>query len=237
MHWQEEGIIINQRLWQDNKYIVCLFTPSYGRHSGLYTKSKKMAGLFTGSLVNAIWQARLSDHLGLYKLELTQNISANLLGKSVPTILANCFCQLLSICLPERHPYNDFYFFSINFLKSLQQYQCQEQIIKSYIFWELEFLKIMGFALTLDKCAVTNVTAELTHVSPKTGNAVCCQVAKPYEDKLLPLPAFITSDIDYHKSSPATKDDLRLGLELTGYFIHHHLSPLPPARKILLDFL
>ena len=74
----------------------------------------------------------------------------------------------------------------------------------------------MGFGLDLSACAATGNSDQLVYVSPKSGKAVSKAAGKPYHQKLLPLPGFLTSD---HKTanSPSTAD-LASGLEMAEYF-------------------
>jgi len=84
---------------------------------------------------------------------------------------------------------------------------------------------------------VSGATSDLTHVSPKTGRAVSRDVARPHEGKLIALPAFLSTG-----GLPANHDELRQGLDLTGYFLERHVfwphnKPLPPARARFMEIL
>ena len=72
-------------------------------------------------------------------------------------------------------------------------------------------------------------------VSPKTGRAVSRAAAEPYKGKLLPLPAFLSTG-----GLPADPEELRQGLDLTGFFLERHVfwphnKPLPPARARFME--
>ena len=43
---------------------------------------------------------------------------------------------------------------------------------EAYVRWELGLLEALGFALDLDRCAVTGSNDFLAYVSPRTGRAV-----------------------------------------------------------------
>jgi DNA repair protein RecO (recombination protein O) len=84
---------------------------------------------------------------------------------------------------------------------------------------------------------VTGSTEDLAYVSPKTGRAVSREAAAPYVEKLLPLPVFLSTG-----GLPADFEELRQGLDLTGYFLERHVfwphnKPLPPARARLIESL
>ncbi len=104
-----------------------------------------------------------------------------------------------------------------------------DEWMPAYIMWEVAFLKELGYGIDLSKCAVTGVTDGLTHISPKTGRAVCAAEAEPYKSKLLEIPSFMTGQ------GWQDGDDEK-GLKLTGYFLIHRLlqhssyHELPDAR-------
>src|SRR5690606_27619780 len=83
--------------------------------------------------------------------------------------------------------------------------------------FELYLLEELGFGLDLDACAVTGATEDLTHVSPKSGRAVSAEAARPYEDRLMPLPPFLVGN------GEAGPGDVQAAFALTGYFLARHL--------------
>ncbi|NTU77591.1 MAG: hypothetical protein HGA90_07270, partial [Alphaproteobacteria bacterium] len=113
----------------------------------------------------------------------------------------------------------------------------------TYVKWEVELLRALGFGLNLDRCAVCGTTENLSHVSPRTGRAVSSLEAAPYREKLLALPEFLRG------AGPCLPIDILQGLELTGHFLARHVfAPhqntrlLPPgalwplARHRLMDY-
>ncbi len=81
-------------------------------------------------------------------------------------------------------------------------------------------------------CAVTGTTEGLSHVSPRTGRAVCLEAAAPYLERLLVLPAFL---ID---GGPASSADLEAAFALTGHFLDMHVWSArqiePPSTRAAL---
>lgn len=223
MQWESEGFVIQQKTWGEKYLLINLFTFDHGRHCGLINSSKSQNPWQPGNHVYAHWQARISDHLGKFKIETKQDNFCTLLNKPKKLFVLQSVCQLLTNCLPERHPYSSLYLQTLGFLKSLPD-NCH--LVKEYILWEKYLLQELGFALDLKLCALTGVREDLTHVSPKTGKAVCMQAAQPYLLKLLPLPKFLyKDDCDY------TDTDLKNGLNLTGHFIQRYLNQkLPMVR-------
>jgi DNA repair protein RecO (recombination protein O) len=109
-----------------------------------------------------------------------------------------------------------------------------EALLTEVVHWEITVLADLGYGLDLSACAVTGQTADLVHVSPRTGRAVSRGAAGDWAARLLPLPAFLLG------TEPADMAQWRDGLRLTGHFLardafgHQH-RPLPRARQMLYD--
>ena len=58
----------------------------------------------------------------------------------------------------------------------------------TYLGWEVNLLRELGYALDLHACAGCGATDNLTHLSPRTCRAVCEKCAAPYADRLYSLP-------------------------------------------------
>jgi DNA repair protein RecO (recombination protein O) len=141
-------------------------------------------------------------------------------------------CAMTELCLPERQPMGGVYA-ALSALLNIPEAALWGP---SYIKWEIGLLRALGYGLDLSQCALTGAVEGLTHVSPRTGPA-----AKPYKEKLLPLPAFLTGGGAWERQ------DIADGLALTGHFFercvwgHNHgrdagSTPFPPARERLVDF-
>ena len=113
--------------------------------------------------------------------------------------------------------------------------------MSSYVFLELKLLRDVGFGLHLERCVVTGKTTMLSYVSPRTGRAVCDEVAHAYKDKLLPLPLFLHKGTQLQDTPPSVTEILR-GLHLTGYFLERVFfqqlkQHLPIERTLFIKFL
>jgi DNA repair protein RecO (recombination protein O) len=81
--------------------------------------------------------------------------------------------------------------------------------------FEVALLEELGFGLDLGACAATGATADLTHVSPKSGRAVSRLAAEPYAPRLLALPGFLSGE-----SRDIAPNDVTNGFRLTGFFLN-----------------
>jgi len=234
MDWTDEAITLGARAHGESSAIVTLLTKSHGRHLGLVrgARSKRLApAIQPGSLVEATWRGRLSEHLGTWTLEPTKSHAPAILNEPLELSALSSICALASVALPERERHEALYEVMLVFLDHLDDRTVWPAVL---VRWELGLLKELGFGLELDACAVTGETDNLTHVSPKTGRAVTAEEAAPFEGRLLRLPAFLSG------GGNAGPSDVLDGLKLTGYFLerralHPHDREMPAARGRFIE--
>jgi DNA repair protein RecO (recombination protein O) len=231
MEWQDEGIILHTQALGERKQIVSLFTLTHGRCAGVFHVTQKNKGwLQCGGKVKARWGARLENHMGVWTLELLQANVSFLLDSPGPLAALLSAATICQLALPERHAYPHLYGRFEAFIKNLSS----PDWATSYVFFEVMLLEELGYGLDLKTCAVTGVQDNLVAVSPRTGRAVCMNVAKPYQDKLLPLPPFLCQE---NNEIMVGDKEILDALHLTGYFLERYLlgRTLPSSRTRLLQ--
>lgn len=234
MEWRADGILLTVRRHGESAAIIELFTAEHGRHAGVVPggASRRMAPLLQpGAQLDATWRARLSDHIGSYKVELIEARAASVMDDPFALAGLGSVCALLSFCLPEREAHAALYARSRALLDGLGA----ERWAEAYLGWEVALLDEMGFGLSLEECAVTGATQDLAYVSPRTGRAVSRAGAGEWTDRLLPCPPCL-------RGLPSRGHaDILEGLRTTGHFLSRHLAPslgekpTPPARQRLVD--
>jgi len=236
MDWSDQGIVLASRPHGETGLVVSLLTRTHGRHSGFVHGgvSRKARPVWQmGNLVEVNWRARVADQLGNYTGELREPHAARALDNAAELAGLSAACVMVDAALPEREPHPAMFDGFHAFLTVLG-HPGWEAI---YVRLELGLLQELGFGLDLEKCAATGATDDLAFVSPKTGRAVSHAAAGPYKEKLLALPAFLSTG-----GLPADDEELRQGLDLTGFFIERHVfwphnKPLPPARARFMETL
>ncbi|WP_426442707.1 DNA repair protein RecO [Bradyrhizobium genosp. P] len=220
MEWTDEGIVLGVRRHGESSAIVELLTRGHGRHLGLVrggAGSRMRPLLQPGNSVTALWRARLDEHLGMYTLEGTRLRAATLLASSY-AVYGVTHLAALARLLPERDPHEDIY----EMLQgTLDDFDDAGTAAVHLIRFELAMLAELGFGLDLDNCAATGATTELIYVSPKSGGAVSRAAGEPWQDRLLPLPAFLSES---EGGANAWSDqDLLDGFQITGMFLLRHV--------------
>lgn len=232
MHWNDTGILMATRQHGEGALVATFLTRDHGCHAGLIrggASRKNKSHYQIGNIFTLTWKARLSEHLGQITAEPVQNNTAKFFHDAAKLHAVVAACALAHIILPERHPYPDLYDQFIEFLHQLPTTDWRPL----YVNWELSLLTALGYGLDLRTCAVTGQMENLTHISPKTGRAVCHEAAAPYLDKLLPLPACLTD----HQA-----EDWKKAFDVNAFFMDRHLlhpyhKTLPPPRRLLENYL
>jgi len=204
MHWNDTAIILSARKHGETSAVVRLFVREHGVYAGVVrgAHSKANRGVIQpGNIVNATWQARLSEHLGSFKCELLEANAAHIMQDAARLAALTSACTVLESSLPERHPYARLYGIFHLFLTTLRE---DKNWPEEYVRLEMELLAEAGFGLDLTKCAATGTTDDLIYVSPKSGRAVSRDAGEPYKEKLLALPGFLIALPSGNKNNNAT---------------------------------
>ncbi|WP_298844317.1 DNA repair protein RecO [uncultured Roseobacter sp.] len=235
MEWRDQGILLNTRRHGETSAIIEVFTPDHGRHAGVVrggTSRKIAPHLQPGAQLDLLWRARLEDHIGSFQVEPVRSRAAQALGDRLALAGLNAVTALLGFCLPEREPHAGLYRQTEQLLDLLDQPALWPL---AYLRWEVRLLHEMGYALELERCAVTGTREDLAYVSPKSGRAVSRGAAGEWADRLLPLPDVLRGLGD------AEDQEIADSFVTTGYFLTSHLArdlgdrPLPEARARFVD--
>lgn len=227
--WRDHGYILSVRPHGEGGGIVSVLTEHHGRHAGFVHgahSSSKRALLELGTLVDIEWRSKLADQMGTFTLEPQKGLPAGILDEPLKLSALLSACALCDAALPEREGHPGL-FQGFQTMMNLMQ---EEIWAAAYIYWEIAFLKELGFGLELTRCAGGGDPATLAYVSPKSGRAVSEAAAMPYKERLLELPGFL-------KPGGGTFDDEEIlkGLKMTGHFLEHwafahHTRGVPEAR-------
>ncbi|MEM9233855.1 MAG: DNA repair protein RecO [Pseudomonadota bacterium] len=240
MQWTDDALVLTSRGHGENHTITTLFTRERGAQSALVhggQGSRKGAILQPGNRVQAAWQGRTDDDLGRFEVELELPYASGALATRLGVLGLGAMTELLIRVLPDGNAYPELFTATDAVLSHLHD----EMIFPILMIrWEIGLLSALGFGLTLDRCAATDRMledgADLVFVSPKSGGAVSMEAGLPYQEKLLPLPAFV---ID--RGEP-TWPEVAKAFTLTGFFLQNWLlapdgGTLPEARERLVQKL
>lgn len=241
MQWTDDGIVLARQRHGEHAAVVSLLTREHGRHAGLVRGAlgRRLRGVIEpGNEVSAEWRARLTEHLGHYRIELKTAHAAATFGAPLRLLALVSAAALTERTLAEHEPHPALFAAFQALLRALDE---SAEWPAVYARFELGLLAELGYGLDLETCAVSGATAGLAYVSPRTGRAVTLDQAGGYEDRLLPLPPFLA---DGRGGAAANEPliDIQNGLRLTGHFLEQrvfvpHARKMPPARERLVDGL
>ena len=218
MEWTDEGIVLGVRRHGETSAIVELMTRSHGRHLGLVrggAGSRMRPLLQPGNTVNAVWRARLDEHLGYYVIEATRLRAATMFASSHAVYGVTHLASLVRL-LPERDPHEDIYELMESILDDFDDAtSAGSHLVK----FELAMLTELGFGLDLSACAASGAVDDLIYVSPKSGGAVSREAGEPWRERLLRLPPFLLENRASENAKSWSGQDLEDGFRLTGLFL------------------
>ena len=194
MKLETDGLIVSMRPFGERDAVAHIFTESHGvlsgmlRGAGTNSKNKPMVGQ-VGAVV---WNARLDSQLGVFHFEAQKNLALAAMMDSSKLSYINSMFALIETLLPERESYEKLYAVTIKTLMYLNA--------DSYLQWELELLRDLGYALDLSHCSGCGRDDNLIYLSPKTGRAVCANCGEPYRDKLFKLPINLNTTLRFLES-------------------------------------
>ncbi len=219
MEWRDEGIILGVRRHGESSVILETMTATHGRHLGLVKggRSRRMQPLLQpGNRVELVWRARLEEHLGAFQVEPLELNAARLLSSAIAVYGIQLLAAHLRL-VPERDPNAGLY----ESLKIITAHLDDPGLAGALVVrFELAVLEELGFGLDLARCALTGVREDLAYVSPKSGRAVTRAAGAPWQDRLLPLPAFLMAG-----DSQRVAEEAALGeaFRLTGFFLNRNV--------------
>lgn len=237
MQWSDEAVVLAVRPHSEYDAIISALTFEHGRHLGLVIAGrsrKRAAFLQPGNRLSLTWRARLESQLGHFTIEPQRLYAAVLVDDPLRLAALAATTSLLDVTLAEREPHPALYAGLVALLGRLAEDapDWPETLVR----FELFLLAELGFALELDRCALTGTRDELVWVSPRTGRAVSRAAGAPWAERLLPLPPFLLGQ------GPPDRAQIVQGLRLTGHFLLRHiLAPaerkMPLARERFLALL
>tara|TARA_Y100000589_G_scaffold99488_2_gene94019 strand:- start:1096 stop:1818 length:723 start_codon:yes stop_codon:yes gene_type:complete len=208
----DNGFYLGSQDYGDNLKILQIFSEKNGVIKGItrHTKKKRFF-LLNLDKINFSWSSKNKDGLGYINFEL-ETFSVDAKQSLIFSLIKASASELCLKFLPSWQKnieiYEDLEILS-NLLKKNYIY-----IIREYILWELKFLKNLGYGLDFSKCTVSGSFENISFLSPKTGNSVCYEVGKKYQNRLFKIPKFLNREC-----KTITKVDYLDAFKITSYYI------------------
>jgi DNA repair protein RecO (recombination protein O) len=226
------GIVGSVAAFGEGDALVSVFSEEHGVYRGLAHggMSRTKASLWQqGNLVQARWVARLADQLGSFSAELIHPGAALAMDDAWSLGILSSACAVAETALPEREPHPTIFRGLLHLIVHTPE---GAPLLADMVRWELGLLRELGYGLDISQCALTGTRDNLAFVSPRTGRAVCAEAAGLWKERLLKLPAFLTTE------DAGDMEQWADGMRLTGHFLARdafglHHRPVPAARIML----
>lgn len=210
--------------------IVRLLTPAHGLLAGYVRggRSRRLRPVLQiGNRVAATLRSRVEEQLPAVTAELSCSRALLALDPLAAAGL-EWVGGFLSAALPPAQSYTHLWSALDHLLDRMSD--DPESWTADLARFELLALAELGFGLDFSACAATGeaaATADLTHVSPKSGGAVSRIAATPYAARLLRLPPFLLN------RAPADPPAILDALRLTGHFLDRDLLEGSARRPLV----
>ena len=202
MNWDDTGFLISKNKYNENSVIADFFTEKHGKCSGIIfgaTSKKTKNYLQIGNKFHLNYNYKDEGKIGYFKLEIYKVFTPLYFDSKKKLLCIASAMNLIKVLTADLQENDKIFKLIDKFYYILEN----ENWIKSYIFWELELFKLVGFDLELKKIAKSeNVHNKITYF-----------VESKSEKKN--IPNFLIDDKDYE----LTKLDLVKGLKLVGDYL------------------
>ena len=225
MNWSDKGFLLSKNKYNENSVIAEIYTKYHGKVSGIIfgaTSKKNKNYLQIGNKLHINYFSKNNNKIGNFKIEIDKILTPLYFDnqKKLSCIISSMnMVKLLTVELQENlNIYNSI----DNFFDILNT----DLWVKNYIFWELNFFKLIGYDLPLkDMISVDNENGEkIYYVKSKNIKKI--------------IPNFlIESNLD-----PKNNIDLLNGLKLVSDYLEKSiLRPnninYPKSRLAFIDLL
>tara|TARA_Y100001935_G_scaffold233996_1_gene216850 strand:- start:1029 stop:1709 length:681 start_codon:yes stop_codon:yes gene_type:complete len=149
MIWDDIGFLLSKNRYNENSLIVDIFTNQHGKVPGIIfggTSKKIKNYLQIGNKLSVNYKTKSSDKIGYFKVEIHQALSPIYFDNYKKLSCISSAMSLVKLLTAELQKNQSVYELLESFFILLKK----DNWIKNYIFWELEFLKSIGYDLEFD---------------------------------------------------------------------------------------
>ena len=212
MKVSDDGFYLGSKKYGESSSITFVLSRKNGLIKGFTRFSKKERNNFSIlDKITFVWNSKTKEGLGFLKIDLHE-ISKKIESSFISELIKASTSELCLKCLPFWQN-NIEIFNNVEILFDQKKSQHQDILIR-YVWWEILFLKNIGYGLNLDSCVVSGTKEDIYFISPKTGNAVSFKVGKKYQKHLFKIPQCFKT-----KNKKVDLKDCIEGLMITGFFL------------------
>ena len=144
MKFEDEGFLLSKNKYNENSVIAEFFTKNNGKVSGIIfgaTSAKIKNFLLIGNHFNIQFNSKNQNKAGYFKTEIEKIFTPHFLDDKIKLNCILYSLNLIKILTVENQSNKKIY----NQLLNLFELLNREDWIKTFIFWELEVIKLVGY--------------------------------------------------------------------------------------------
>ena len=156
MNWIDEGFLINKNRYSENSIISEFYTKERGKVSGIIfggTSKKIKNYLQIGNKLHINYNSKNTNRAGYFKIEILNANSPLYFDHKQKLSCITSAMNLIRILTADSQSNIKVF----NLIEKFFLFLKNDNWIKSYIFWELELLKLLGYDLELENLVEKDV--------------------------------------------------------------------------------
>ena len=159
MTWDDTGFLLSTIRYNENSIIAEIFTKNHGKVSGIIfggTSKKIKNYLQVGNQLYLNYNSKSENRIGYFKVEIQHAFSPFYFDNPQKLSCITLAMNLIKLLTAEFQSNQKIY----NLINEFYSIIANEYWLKEYIFWELKFLKTIGYDLVLEDIVKKKVIGE-----------------------------------------------------------------------------
>ncbi|MBD1159286.1 DNA repair protein RecO [Pelagibacterales bacterium SAG-MED19] len=169
MIWDDTGFLLSKNKYNENSLIAEMYTKEHGKVSGIIfggTSKKIKNYLQIGNNLYINFNSKSENRIGYFKVEIQRALSPYYFDDQKKLSCISSALQLIKLLTAESQKNQNIYKLIEDFFQILKT----DNWIKNYIFWELEFFKLIGYDLEFDNLVNKEIIDDKLQYIVKSSN-------------------------------------------------------------------
>ena len=170
MIWDDQGFLLSKNRYNENSLIAEVYTKNHGRVSGIIfggTSKRIKNYLQIGNLIHINFNSKIENRIGYFKIEIEKAFSPFFFDHQQKLLCISSAMNLIKILTAESQ--KNILIFEL--IKNFYDLLNQANWLKSYVLWELELFKLLGYDLEFENLVDKKLNGnELQYISKSLMN-------------------------------------------------------------------
>ena len=169
MNWDDTGYLISKNRYNENSLIAEIYTENHGKISGIIfggTSKKIKNYLQIGNKLYVNYNSKNESRMGYFKVEILNALTPLYFDNYKKLSCISSTMNMIKILTADSQSNKNIYVLLDSFFKVLNS----KNWIKGYIFWELEFFKLLGYDLELKNIVKKEIINKKVNYYAKSSN-------------------------------------------------------------------